>query len=36
MTDLYMILLLAVIYLIFYGFLTWCDHVVEGSEGGRT
>lgn len=36
MTDLYMILLLAFIYLIFYGFLIWCHHVVDGSEGGRS
>lgn len=36
MTDLYMILLLAVIYFIFYGFLLWCDHAADGPEGGRS
>ncbi len=33
MTDLYMVLLLVGTYVVFWGFLTWCDRVT-GESGG--
>ncbi len=35
MNDLYMILLLGAIYMMFYGFLVWCGRVVRNSGGER-
>ena len=35
MQDLYMAVLLAVTYLLFYGFLSWCSRVVEETGGER-
>ncbi len=35
MPDIYMVLLLAALFAVFYGFAVWCDRVVEGSEGDR-
>ncbi len=36
MQDLYMIGLLVVIYLLFYGFLSWCGRVVNETGGERS
>ncbi|RED64605.1 hypothetical protein DFP95_10222 [Cohnella lupini] len=35
MLDLYMVLLLAVTFAVFYGFMAWCDRVVEDTGGDR-
>ncbi len=34
MLDLYMGLLLAVTFALFYGFLVWCDRTIEEPVGG--
>ncbi|MFC5704281.1 hypothetical protein ACFPVX_23575 [Cohnella faecalis] len=36
MMDLYMALLLAVTFGLFYGFAIWCDRVVDDGETGET
>lgn len=35
MNDLYMVLLLAGTFLVFYAFLVWCDRIVDESGGER-
>lgn len=35
MLDLYMILILAVTYVLFAGFMTWCGKVVDDAGGER-
>lgn len=35
MLDLYMVLMLAGTFALFYGFMTWCDRVVDESGGDR-
>jgi len=34
MLDLYMVLLLAVTFALFYGFVVWCDRTIEEPAGG--
>jgi hypothetical protein len=36
MLDLCMVLLLAITYALFTGFLSWCGRVIEESGGGRS
>lgn len=35
MLDLYMVLMLAIAYALFSGFLMWCGRVIEDSGGER-
>jgi len=35
MLDLYMVLIMAATFAVFYGFAAWCDRVVEEAEGDR-
>ncbi|MBB3125465.1 hypothetical protein FHS19_000119 [Paenibacillus rhizosphaerae] len=34
MLDLYMVLLLALTFTAFYGFMAWCDRTIEDPAGG--
>lgn len=35
MLDLYMILILAAAFALFYGFMTWCDRIADETGGER-